>query len=173
MNFAELKMKLNEISIPQSAYALPGDNLDDVIKNGGHSLEYNAEIKRWIISKYSRFGKGRKEIVDGFYSEAAACETLYYLLGRDYCKENRLVFEENSEINFRTMIAELIKNGVPPWRRRVQYFLSASEEDYSLEYDFQSNTWQLFYYERGTKKLIKSFHTESAACLELYSYIIS
>ncbi|MBR5759388.1 MAG: hypothetical protein IKX88_12415 [Thermoguttaceae bacterium] len=171
MNCKELIIKLDKIGVPRAAYSILGDNLAAVGQNGGYSLEYNAESNRrnWEIAFYNN---GTRDVVDRFESEAGVCETFYYLLGKAFGKKWSLVFEENPEMNCERLSSLLIENEVSPHRYSIpgEHRWIVEELDFgcSLEHKWWKRRWEIYYWERGQKSLVYSFHTESTACEEMY-----
>lgn len=171
MNRKELIIKLDKIGVPRTAYSILGNNLAAIGQNDGYSLEYNTEFNwdNWEIAFYNN---GTRDVVNRFYSEAGVYETFYYLLGKAFSKKWSLVFEENPEMNCERLSSLLIENGIPQSRysipREYRWMVEELDFGYSLEHKWWKRRWEIYYWERGKKDLVCSFHTESTACEEMY-----
>ena len=171
MNCKELIIKLDKIGVPRTAYSILGDNLAVVGQNDGYSLEYDAEFN-WLNWEIALYSNGTRDVVNSFFSEAGVCETFYYLLGKAFGKRWSLVFEENPEMNCERLSSLLIENEVPQSRysipREYRCFIGELNFGRSLEHKWWKRRWEIYYWERGRKDLVCSFHTESTACEEMY-----
>ncbi|MBR0226436.1 MAG: hypothetical protein IJL92_10300 [Thermoguttaceae bacterium] len=77
MNREELRTILDQKGVSRTSYTLTGNVLTVAEKNGTYALEFVAERKRWLVCEYIG---GERTVIGGFYSEAGACEKLYFAL---------------------------------------------------------------------------------------------
>ena len=115
MNREELRKILDQKGVPRTSYSLTGNVPTVVEKKSTYALEFVAERKRWLVCGYIG---GERKVIGGFYSEAGACEKLYYALtntNKDFVRLlDNLPFEKprnlRDEINIRDLKDWLLMN---------------------------------------------------------------
>ncbi len=115
MNREELRTILDQRGVPQTSYSLVKDNCKFLKKGSEYLLEYDPGMKTWDVRKYVQ---GEDKLLGFFYSEAGACEKLYYALtntNKDFVRLlDNLPFEKprnlRDEINIRDLKDWLLMN---------------------------------------------------------------
>ncbi len=77
MNRKELGAILDQSGVSRTSYSLMKSACKFLEKDGAYSLEYDPGMKTWDVRKYVQ---GENKLVGFFYSEAGACEKLYFAL---------------------------------------------------------------------------------------------
>ena len=197
MNCESLKKALDQVGVPSTAYSIRDDNLSEVIENGGYSLRFDKELKMWTVNKYEN---GTRKIVEGFHSEAGACDKLYYELTETNKNFSRLLenlpFEKTRGLKDPCVVRDLkdwlFSNAGATEPRLITSLLQLKalllikrvpfraysilgcnpwldpNGGRSLKYDFETNSWFLWIYERGKKGLIYDTDSKTEACTVFY-----
>ena len=179
-NVEQLKTLLREKGVPRAAYSILGDNAAGLDQNGGRSLEYDKRSDSWYLWVY---GRGEIGLICNCFTQSEACSVFYYLLVDGLYKTSRRFYEPRPVMNritglFRRSSDSAIRNcdelETRLIKERIRYKCALPDDPpanggWTLEYNQREKTWDLFYFERGTKELKHSFYWESTACEELYS----
>jgi len=84
MNREELKLRLNELNIPEFWYSLDGEVIPNrtILQKGGGKKGY------WVV--YGIDERGNKSDVREFYCENEACEFFYQMMKKGKEREERI-----------------------------------------------------------------------------------
>ena len=115
MNRKELKTILDQKGVPRTSYSLMEGACKFLKKDGAYSLEHDPKMKTWGVRKYAQ---GEDKPIGFFYSEAGACEKLYFALtemNKDFVRAlDDLPFEKPcnllDEIHIRDLKDWLLRN---------------------------------------------------------------
>lgn len=77
MNREELRIILDQKGVLRTSYSLMEGNCKFLGKDVAYSLEYDPKMKTWDVRTYVQ---GEDTLIGYFYSEAGACEKLYFAL---------------------------------------------------------------------------------------------
>lgn len=197
MNCESLKEALDKVGVPSTAYSILDDNLSEVAKNGGYLLEFEKEQKEWNVYRYENGTKywiasfySEVAACDRMYYELTETNPNFSrLLESLLLKKTRglkdpdVVESLRYELSFNAgateprLVSSLLQLQALLLIKRVPFraysILGCNpwldpNGGRSLKYDFETNSWFLWIYERGKKGLIYDTDSKTEAYTVFY-----